>query len=180
MIRSTARLILIAVAALAAPGALQAQAPAVPENVPPEIAGWLAEIQELHIQLTTLQEKALQDPALAAQRDSLGNHIRVAMESIDPSLPESMERIEAMEAQAAAAEAASDDAKLTELRAEAQQIEQQFLSVQQRALQQPELAAEISAFQSALEARILETDPEAPRLLERFQELEQKLAEAAS
>lgn len=171
---------LVTIAAVAIPGALSAQeAPAAPQELTPEVQAWLAELQQLHVQLTELQEKALQDPQLAAQRDSLGAHIRAEMESIDPELPAKMSRIPQMEAEAAAAEAQNDETKLAALRTEAQQIEQQFLSAQQQALQKPELAAELSAFQSALEARILQADPEAPKLMARFQELEEKLAKAA-
>jgi hypothetical protein len=179
MIRNAARSVLLGLAFLAAPAALSAQEPAAPA-LPPEANAWLAEIQQIHVQLSELQAKALEDPELAARRDSLGTHIRVAMETIDPSLSQSMSRIEEMEQQAAAAEAQSDQAKLTQLRAEAKRIEQQFLSAQEQALQRPELAAEVSAFQTLLEERILATSPDAPRLLARFQELEEKLAEVAN
>ena len=179
MHRRIVRTLLLVAFAFAAPASLRAQTVEQPDGLPAEAREWLTEIQQIHAQLTQLQERALQDPALAARQDSLGGHIRTAMEAIDPTLPQRMGRIEEMEAQAAAAEAENNEAKLMELRAEAQQIEQQFFSAQQQALQQPDLAAEISAFQTALEAKILETDPEAPRLLARFQELEQKLAEVA-
>ena len=178
MIRTAARTVLLALAVLAAPGALSAQDPAA-AGLPPEADAWLAEIQQIHVQLAELQERALQDPELAARRDSLGTHIRVAMETIDPSLTQSMSRMEEMERQAAAAEAQSDSTKLTELRTEAQQIEQQFISAQQQALQLPDVAAEFTAFQQLLQEKILATSPDAPRLLARFQELEQKLAAMA-
>jgi hypothetical protein len=184
MTRLHTGLLLVAAAAVAVlPAAASAQAPVMPPpagaDVDPQAAQWLSEIQQIHQRLSQLQEKALQDPALSAQRDSLGVHIRVAMETIDPALPQRMDRIAQMDGEAAAAEARKDDAALTQLRAEAQQIERQFLSAQQQALQQPALAAEVEAFQTQLEQKILATDPEAPQLLARFQELERKLAEAA-
>jgi hypothetical protein len=177
-IRTAARTVLLTLAAIAAPGAVSAQDSAA-AGLPPQANEWLAEIQQIHVQLAELQERALQDPDLAARRDSLGNHIRVAMETIDPSLSQSMGRIEEMERQAAEAEAQSDSAKLTQLRGEAQQIEQQFIDAQQQALQLPDLAAEVTAFQQLLQEKILATSADAPRLLARFQELEQKLTELA-
>lgn len=184
MIRTTLRTALFTLAVLAAPVALHAQATEEtspsPEGLPPEATAWLTEIQQIHVQLSELQEIALQDPQLAARRDSLGNHIRVAMEAIDPSLAENMTRIQEMEEQAAQAQARSDDATLTQLRAEAQLIEQQFLSVQEQALQQPQLASELSTFQTLLQEKILAVSPDAPRLLARFQELERKLGEMAN
>lgn len=184
MTRSAVRTLFLAFVVLAAtPLALKAQSPEptqqLPTEVPSDAGEWLAEIQEIHERLSTLQERALQDPELAARQDSLGNHIRVAMETIDPSLAESMSRIEEMERQAAEAEARNDEAKLTELRAEAQRIEEQFVSAQQQALQRPDLAAEFLEFQTLLEQKILAADPEAPRLLARFQELNEKLATLA-
>lgn len=184
MIHTALRTAFFALAIVALPAGLQAQATEeaspVPEGLPPEATAWLTEIQQIHVQLSQLQEVALQDPELAARRDSLGEHIRVAMEEIDPSLSENMTRIQEMEEQAAQAQARSDDATLTQLRAEAQLIEQQFLSVQDQALQQPQLAAELSTFQTLLQEKILTASPDAPRLLARFQELEEKLGELAN
>jgi hypothetical protein len=180
MIRFRPGLVVLASAALAAlPTALRAQAPATPppagEDVTAEASQWLAEIQQIHLRLGQLQEQALQDPELSARRDSLGMRIRVAMETIDPALPQQMGRIEEMEGQAAAAEARSDQAALEQLNAEAAQIQQRFLAAQQQALQQPALAAEVAAFQTMLEQKILAVDPAAPQLLARFQELERRL-----
>lgn len=158
------------------PSSLSAQAAAPPADQAAEANQWLTEIQQIHGRLSELQEKALQDPDLRAQQDSLGSHIRAAMEALDPTLVASLDRIQQMDAEATQAEAQNDEAKLSALSAEAQKLEQQFLSAQQRALAQPELAAEFTAFQTALQAKILAADPQAPQLLARFQELEQKLA----
>jgi hypothetical protein len=185
MIRIRTGIVVLAAAALAAlPEALPAQEAAAPQTAAPQAAPaeatqWLAEMQQLHLRLSQLQERALQDPELSARQDSLGMRIRVAMEAIDPALPQQMGRIEEMEGQAAAAEARSDQAALQQLNAEAQLIQQQFLAAQQKALQQPELAAELAAFQTLLEQKILAVDPAAPQLLARFQELERKLTAMA-
>jgi cell fate (sporulation/competence/biofilm development) regulator YlbF (YheA/YmcA/DUF963 family) len=170
--------VLAAAAIVALPHASSAQTPepALPAAVPAEAKEWLEEFQQLHGRLTELQQRALEDPELSARQDSLGNHIKVAMESIDPTLPETMGRIDEMERQAAEAQAAQDEARLQELQKQAAQIEQQFFTAQQQALQRPDLAAEMLEFQSLLQQKILETDPEAPALMARFQELEQKLS----
>lgn len=175
-------ILVLAAAALAAfPAASPAQtsgpATDLPAAVPAEADEWLEEIQQIHVRLSELQARALEDPELSARRDSLGIHIKIAMEAIDPTLLNSMSRIEEMERQAAEAEAQSNDAKLTELRVEAQQIEEQFFAAQQQALQRPDLAARVSAFQTLLEQKIIAADPEAPDLLARFQELEARLSE---
>jgi hypothetical protein len=177
MMRFAAGTFLFVTVALTAPAVGSAQAPGAPLELPPEAREWIAEIEQIHVQLAQLQERALQDPDLAARQDSLGNHIKVTMEAIDPSLAQNLGRIEEMERQAAEAEARDDEAKLAELREEARQIEQRFVAAQRQALQRPDLAAEFSAFQTLLQERMLQTDPDAPRLLARFQELERKLTQ---
>jgi len=134
------------------------------------------EIQQLHGQLEEIQKKALADPALSQAQQDLGTKIREAMEAIDPQLEQSMTRIQALETEAMAAQQQGNQARLQEIGAEAQQIQQKFIATQQLALQQPELAARLEGFQDQLEKKMLEVDPAAERLMARFQELEQKLA----
>lgn len=171
----------------ALPGALAAQepapapapaAPTAPEGPSAELQGWLIELQQLHGRLEAIQAQALADPTLSAQQEELGTSIRAAMEAIDPALPQSMTRIQALESEAATAQQAGDQARLEQIGAEAQQIQAQFLNAQQQALQKPELAAQVEAFQVTLEAKMKEVDPEAEQLIARFQELEQKLSAA--
>ena len=180
MYRIATRSILLTLLALSFPLLALAQTPAPGPDVPPEVRGWLSELETIHAQLAQLQEQALRDPALAARQDSLGTQMRSAMEAVDPSLAEAMDRIPEMEAEAASAQAQGDDARLVELSAEAQEIEQRFVAAQNQALEQrPELVAEVMDFQSTLQARILESDPRAPELLSRMQELERMLTEVA-
>lgn len=180
MHRIATRSLLFTFLALAFPLLAAAQSPTPGAELPPEVRGWLNELESIHAQLAQLQEQALRDPALAARQDALGTQMRSAMEAVDPSLAEAMDRIPAMEAEAATAEAQGDDAKLVKLSAEAQEIEQRFVAAQNQALEQsPELVAEVMDFQSTLQARILESDPRAPELLSRMQELEQMLTEIA-
>ncbi len=161
------------------PGALLAQEPApAPQGPSPEVQGWLAELQQLHGRLESIQRQALEDPALSAAQTELGSNIRLAMQSVDPALEQSMTRIQALEAEAMTAQQAGDQARLQEIGAEAQEIQQRFLSAQQQALQKPELAAQVEAFQGRLEAKMREVDPSAEQLIARFQELEQKLSGA--
>lgn len=173
-------LLLVTFLPLAFPLLAVAQAPAGHAELPPEVRGWLSELDSIHTQLAQLQQQVLRDPELSARQDALGARMRDAMEAVDPTLAEAMNRIPDMEAEAAEAEARGNDARLVELSAEAQQIEQRFMSAQNQALEQsPELVAEVMDFQSTLQARILESDPRAEQLLSRMQELEQMLTETA-
>ena len=171
---------MFAMVALGISGSVAAQGVA-PDPLTPEVRSWLTELDSIHQELSALQERALADPSLAAMRQSVGEQMRVAMEEIDPALAESLERIPAMEQEAQVAESAGDRERLEALGSEAQLIEQRFVAAQNQAMEtRPELVAGVLAFQSALQDRMAETDPQAPRLIARMQELEEKLTSLAS
>jgi hypothetical protein len=98
------------------------------------------------------------------------------MERIDPAMDERMARIEALESEAASAQQQGDGQKLQQLMVEAQQIQFHFMSVQQQALEKPQIATRVADFQTRLERRMLEVNPQAQNLINRFRELEEKLA----
>jgi hypothetical protein len=168
----------IALAALMLPSGLaaQQQEPAAPEQE--QVQSWMAELQQVHGKLESIQQKAIQDPQLQAAQEALGERVKAAIEKADPTLAQSMARAEALEKEAVAAQEAGDQAKLQELGAEAQQIQAQFMAAQQKAFAQPELAARMEAFQASLEEKMVAIDPAAEPLIARFQELQQKLAAA--
>lgn len=160
------------------PAPARAQAAAPDSAAVAQIQGWLAELQTVSGRLQALQEQALQDAELTAAQESLGARIRTAMEESDPSLVDGMERVETLQGEAEAAQAAGDQAKLMELGAELQQIEARFVIAQQRALARSDISSDLEAFEARLQARLVELDPEAPRLIERFQELQRMLSAA--
>jgi hypothetical protein len=157
---------------LAAQQAPQAAAArATTENV----QAWFGELEQIHEQLEEIQIRALQDPELSAAQAELGEQIKDAMERADPSLPERLARMEHMEEEAAVAQQTGNTAKLLELGAEAEGIQRQFLTAQEKALEQPEIAARVTAFQRTLERKMIELNPETQGLISRFRELEARL-----
>ena len=144
-----------------------------------EVEAWFGELDKLHAQLEEIQTRALEDPQIAAAQDELGARIKLAMERIDPNLQRGLDRMDAMEAEASAATQRRDAAKLQQLSTEAEQIQKQFVAAQERALQQPEIAALVTAFQERLEKKMLELNPQSERIVARFRELQTKLAEQA-
>jgi hypothetical protein len=151
------------------PGAATARATA--ENV----QAWFGELGEIHEQLEEIQVKALQDPELSAAQAELGEQIKQAMEQADPMLAEKLARMETMEQEAAAAQQTGNTAKLMELGAEAEGIQRQFLAAQEKALEQPAIAARVTAFQQHLERKMSEVNPDTQKLIARFRELEARL-----
>lgn len=180
----------LALALLVAPATLRAQEPApAAEPVPAEdngvdeaatsqIQAWLAEIQQLNGRLLEVRQEALQDAELSASQEAIGARVRAAMEEADSTLITSMTRLEALQEEAQAAQQQGDGERLEELGAEVRAIEERFAAAQQQALSQPELSADVQAFQERLQAKILEIEPEAPQLIARFQELQQNLSAA--
>lgn len=184
------RTLLLALALAVVPAALSAQQkpsrttrpsaprpPAAVESAARDPQAWIMELQELHERLETLQAQALRDPALASAQEELGGSIKAAMQKIDPALQEGLTRMQELESEVAAAQKTQDATRIQQLAAEAQQIERQFAVAQQKALQQPAIAAKMTAFQARLQERMTAADASAPRLLARFEELQERLAQ---
>ena len=172
----------LATALAALPGTLAAQQRTAAEAraVAADVQAWFGELEELHTRLETLQARALDDPQVGAAQEELGDSIRATMERIDPSVAGAITRMDAMEEEATAARQRGDEARLQELGAEAERIQRAFVAAHERALQQPEIAAQVSAFQQRLQRKMLELDPATERILSRFRELETRLAAEAS
>ncbi len=162
---------------LCAPTLLGAQEPT---PVPPQPAGetqsLIAEIQQIQARLASVQEQALQDSDIRAEQKALGVEVRSAMEQIDPTVGEQITRMEQLAAEAEAAQAAGDQARILQLTGEAQEIQQRLAEAQVQAMQRPELAARVEAFQARLQGRMIEIEPEAEALIRRFGELQRRLA----
>jgi hypothetical protein len=176
---SIRRALLVAALAMGTPVAIAAQqAEALSPVAETELEAWLTEYQEVHTQLEGIQQQALQDPELNSIQEQLGSRIREAMENRDPSIPERITRAQALESELMGAQQAGDVERLQQLMAEAQEIEQYFITVQQAVIEDPSMAPEITAFQTRLEQKMGELDPGATALIARFKELEMKIEAA--
>jgi cell fate (sporulation/competence/biofilm development) regulator YlbF (YheA/YmcA/DUF963 family) len=149
---------------------------AVPDQE--ELEAIFAELQQVHLQLEEIQMQALQDPQLSAAQEQLGEEIRQAMESHDPTMKDRMARVQALETEAANAHQAGDHDRLQLLMTEAQQLEEHFMAVQHHVLEEPAIATKVTAFQTQLERKMVEVDPDAQTLITRFRELEGRLQAA--
>lgn len=163
---------------LVAPAALSAQEQdaAAPPQLPPEAQEMIAELQQVQATLQPIQEQALQHPEIQAAQQELGAEIRAAMAEVDPSTPERMAHFEELIERGQAAQAAQDDAALTEIAAEAQEVQAELRAAEAAAIQRPEIAPRLEAFQAKLLERMIEVDPQAESLLERARELDAALS----
>lgn len=173
----------LALTLLAAPAALAAQeapaaAPATGEQA--AIQGLVAELQQIHQQLQALQERALQDSSLTAAQEALGANIKAAMNQADPSLEQGMEKMKSLETEFLAAQQANDTTKQVAISQEAGKIQERFVAAQQAVMAKPELVAQVQAFQGQLEAKMIQIDPNAQQLINRFRAIEGELTAMAS
>lgn len=165
---------------LAAPLGLFAQQQGTidPAQIPPEAQELIGELQQLQTRLQPIQQEALQDPEIQAAQQALGAEIQEAMAEADPSTPEKMQRLQELMVQAQAAQAEQDAAAMNEIVTEARALEQELQAAQAAAIESPELAPRVEAFEDRLLERMVEVDPEAESLLDRVQELNARLAAA--
>jgi hypothetical protein len=163
-----------AAALFATPATLSAQQ----QELPPQVQGWLIEMQQIETRLAPIQEEALDDPQIQQQQEAVVQAVRTAMIEADPSMAQIIDRMEALIVEARAAQEAGDQERIIAVAAEAEEIQPAFARAQAEALEQPEVASRLDRFQENLHARMAQIDPEAPTLLARYRALEEQVAVA--
>lgn len=156
-----------------------AEEPALTEQEQ-QMQGWYIELQQLHTQLEIIQAQALADQSLATRQEALGEEIRVAMETRDSSMKSRLDRMEAIEAEAMAAEESNNSQKLQQLLIEANDIQEHLIILQQQIVEEPAMAAKLDLFQTDLHQKMLQVNPNAQQMMDRFRELEELLTAAMS
>jgi chromosome segregation ATPase len=172
---------LLVLALLSAPLALGAQqVPAPPaQQQQQQMQAWFTELQQVGARIQAAQARALADEALSARHRALGAEIEAAVIRLDPSLAQLPQRVQELEAQLRDAYEKRDQARFQQLAQQGQQLEARFAQVRAQALTQGDLANRVRAFEADLEKKMLEAEPELPRLMERGRELQARLEAAA-
>jgi hypothetical protein len=175
--RIPARGAFVALMVFTAAGAATAQQPS-PQEMPVEVQGWVAELQQIQQQLAPLQERAMQAPALQEQQRETTEVVRNAMIEVDPNIAAVIDRMEAMMQEAQAARAAGDTERLVALTAEAEEIQPHLARVQIEAMQRDDVTRRIAALQTAVHAEMRELEPGAGPLIDRYIELDRRITAA--
>ena len=152
---------LFAAALAVVPTALVAQEPAAPVATAP------TELQQLQARIGGIQQRASQDPAVAAA----AAEITAAMEAADPEYKALAARAITIRADVEAARAASDNARLNELAAEAQTLQASVNAARTRASAHADVQAKTTAYRTALLKKMVELEPDTQALLARLGEL---------
>lgn len=160
----------------AAPLAAQEQQPVPQQQAPsPEQQQLMAEARQIQTRLAQVQTEVLADPELKERQEEIGSRIETAMIEADPGLEDSMARVQELQQQMAQAQQAGNTAQLQQMVAEARQIESRYQQAQAQALEDPDLAQSVEAFNERVRERMLEVEPETEQLIERLQTLQQQL-----
>jgi hypothetical protein len=160
-----------------APVTLHAQQPGAmdPSQLPPDVQEVFAELKQVQSQIEPIQQEALADPELQAEQAALGEQIQTAMADVNPDMPQQMQRLQELAAEAESAQSEQDQARIGEILTEARDIEVALQDAQAQALQRPDLAPRVQAFQQKVQAKMVEVDPAANDLIQRMGELESRL-----
>jgi hypothetical protein len=142
----------------------------------PDVAGWLAELQQIQSRLDPIEQQALQDPALQLQQRELSNEIIAAMVRSDSSVAGKLDRLQAIVVEIN--EAGSDPVRMQALAEEVLLLKPSIDDAQARAMADPQIDAHLELFRAGLYERMEQIDPEARSLIVRHQALERLLQAA--
>ena len=195
MIHRVPRAVALALAALALPAALAAQARPMSAGVPgaanglrapapaaganAELRSLYAELQQISARLQSAHGRAMEDAGLRQTQDALMRDVKAAMQRTDPGLETLLQRVQAMEGEANAAQQRRDANRLQALNREFATIQQRFMRVQTTVMRQPGLAQRARTFEERLHARMVQVEPETDRLIERGKQIQERLMQAA-
>lgn len=135
------------------------------------------EYQQLSQQLQQIQQQAMQTEPLATEGEQLDQKITDAMVENNPEIQTSLDKRENLISQYQTAQQAGDQAKLQQLQQEFQQVNQKIQSVQQQVMAQPELKADVEAYQEKVMTKMEEINPEVPQMLTRMETIGQQLSQ---
>lgn len=169
--QKTTRIALLAAAALALPAAVSAQTNPAPAPAPAQAAP-ANEAAQLQQKLGALQQRAAQDPTLKPAVDSFNVAVQAGMVKVDPQAAARLARAQTITAELTAARAANDNAHVTQLVNESNQIQAYFQALQPRAMALPEVQQARQAYVARLFAKMKEYDPQAQSYVDRLTQLQ--------
>jgi hypothetical protein len=173
IVQKTTRLAVLT-AALALPAAASAQTQPAPAPAPaPPAAAPADEATQLRQKLTALQQQAIADPALKPAQDSFNTVVNAAMARLDPQATAKIARAAAINTEIEAARAASDNAKLNALAAEATELQNYFASLRPRTNADPQVQAARQVWLGRLLEKMKQIDPNTQQYVDRLTQLSQ-------
>jgi chromosome segregation ATPase len=160
---------------LAAPTAAQQMMPPQQE-IPDSVQQLMEEFQETEARFSALQSQVIQGNAeLQSRQQEIGIMVNDAVREIDPQAEARIQRLQALEQEAIAAQEDEDMAGFQALLMEAQELQTALQAAQEEALEREDVQDAIEAFQAEVLSAMTEMDPEAETMLERLQDLAERI-----
>ena len=175
MFRRALALVLVSTCAFAGLAAAQAPSPEVPSvggmspGMPPNMPPEQMERFQLSQKLQALQQRALEDPAIAKKQRATLDRVEAAIIAHDKSLEPAVKRVREIEMEMKAAQKAADVAKAQTLMQEVGTLMQKLMPAQQAVMGNPELVAAMKSFEKEVEAKMNELDPTANEMIMKLQ-----------
>ena len=146
------------------------------QELPDSVQRLLEEFREAEERFNLLQDRAMQEnPELQERQEELGDMVREAVVEINPEAQAQMERLDALEGEFMAAQQRGDGEAVQALIQEAQQLQGAIESAQAQAFDRDEIREAVDTFQADLMVAMTELDPEAENMLERLQDLADRI-----
>lgn len=181
-LRPLARCGLVAFAALLVASPALAQGPPAPPaaaqqpQFPPEVQAMLDELDETQERLEAVQERALSgSESLQSEQVRIQGLLDDALRIVEPEYETLVDRFGQLQQEAAAAQQAEDMAAFQRVLTEAQQVQGRLQEAQVRAFEREEVDTAVTAYREQLVEEMTRIEPDTPKLMERMEELVERL-----
>jgi len=124
----------------------------------------LMKLRQVNRQLNKIQQRAMQDSTLQAQRQELFEYVLSELASLDDSTAARVKRIRSLQADVRSAQQARDTAAMRTAVKELRKLQRAIRPAQKKIMQRPEVRKRFKTFRQDLRARMSEIDPRADSL----------------
>ncbi len=153
-----------------------AQGPPMAQQFPPEVQAMLDELDETQDRLEELQGRALAgSEALQAEQSRIQELVESTLRIVEPEYEALVTRFGELQQEAASAQQAEDMAAFQNVMNEAQTIQMRLQTAQVQAFERDDVDAAVSTYRERLVDEMTKLDPEAPQLMDRMEELVERL-----
>lgn len=159
---------------LAAPLAAQQ---GMPQQAPPDsIQEIFREFQTLQARIAQTQDSAMSvNPDLVAQQQEIQAFVEEVMVEVNPEVEGQIERLDTLQQQFEQAQAAQDTARLQELAAEGNEIQQTVMEAQAQAMEREDVQARLESFQEDMLDAMAQIDDGIEEAMDRAEDLASRL-----
>jgi len=148
------------------------------QQFPPEVQAMLDELEETQEKLEELQDRALAgSESLQAEQVRIQGVVETALRIVEPEYESLVARFGELQQEAVVAQQAEDMEALQSVMNEAQGLQMRLQAAQAQAFEREEVDTAVTEYREQLVEEMARLDPDAPRLMERMEELVERLEE---